>query len=198
MPRPDRSAERRSELLPVVAGTFAELGYRRTTTAELARRCGVQETTLYRLWNGKKAMFLASINHVFSASMSIWTERAAAAGDSSPAETVLAYEAEHLGELGLYRILFAAIGESDDPEIRAAVSSSYRRFQRWIEAQIAEHRRRQPTDTPSEIDPDLAAWAAVGVGTMINIARDLDLVDDSDRSRLLSDVGRLLLSGGKS
>jgi len=193
MARPDRSDERRAEHLPVIARTFAELGYRRTTTAELARRCGVQETTLYRLWNGKKAMFLAAIDHVFTASMSIWQEQATAAAGASPAETVLAYEAEHLGEFGLYRILFAAIGESDDDDIRAAVSSSYRRFHRWIERQIVDHRRRRTDTAAAPIDPAFAAWAAVGVGTMINIARDLDLVADDDRARLLSDVGRMLL-----
>src|SRR5262249_56740909 len=37
-PRPDRSHERRTELLPRIAGAFAELGFRRTTTAELAER----------------------------------------------------------------------------------------------------------------------------------------------------------------
>ena len=49
MPRPDRSPDRRRELAPVLARAFAELGYRRATTAELAERCGVQEKALYRL-----------------------------------------------------------------------------------------------------------------------------------------------------
>ncbi|MEE4271890.1 MAG: TetR/AcrR family transcriptional regulator [Thermoanaerobaculales bacterium] len=195
MPRSDRSAERRAQHLPVIAEVFAELGYRRTTTAELARRCGVQETTLYRLWNGKKAMFLAAIDHVFSASMAIWQTQAVAGDGTSSAEKVLAYEAEHLGEFGLYRILFAAIGESDDDDIRAAVSTSYHRFHRWIERQIIDHRRRRPEDAAVEIDPALAAWAAVGVGTIINIARDLDLSSGDERARLLSEIGGLLLQG---
>lgn len=43
MPRPSRLPEKRRELLPTVARAFAELGYRRATTAELARRCGVPD-----------------------------------------------------------------------------------------------------------------------------------------------------------
>ena len=39
MARPNRSDERREELVPAVAATFAEYGYRRTTTAMLAERC---------------------------------------------------------------------------------------------------------------------------------------------------------------
>ena len=195
MPRIDRSNERRAELLPIVAGTFAELGYRRTTTAELARRCGAQETTLYRLWPDKKAMFLAAIGHVFDISMEIWTDRASASDNVSPAEQVLAYEAEHLGELGLYRILFAGLNEFDDPDIREALRTTYCRFQHWIEERIVEHRRRAPASGPPAIGANDAAWAAVGLGTIINIARDLELLSSPDRARLLELVGRLLLDG---
>jgi AcrR family transcriptional regulator len=196
MPRPDLSHERRARLLPIVADTFAELGYRRTTTAELARRCGVKETTLYRLWPDKKAMFLAAIGQVFQVSMGIWAERSAHAGPAtSPAEEVLAYEAEHHGELGLYRILFAGLNETDDPEIREALRDSYRRFAGWIEDRVEEHRSRFPSTANPTIEPADAAWAAVGLGTIINIGRELDLFDSSDRSRLLAGVGRLLLEG---
>ncbi len=193
MPRTDRSAQRRAKLLPIIAGTFAELGYRRATTAELAHRCAVQETILYRLWPDKKAMFLAAIGHVFEISMAIWTDITAASDDASPAEQVLAYEAEHHGELGLYRILVAGLNEFDDPEIREALRSTYRRFQKWIEERVVEHRRREPSAEPYPVLPGDAAWATVALGTMINIGRDLDLLSSSDRTRLLDRVGRLLL-----
>ena len=49
-------AERRAEFIPILANAFAELGYRRATTAELARRCDVQENILYRLWPDKRSM----------------------------------------------------------------------------------------------------------------------------------------------
>ena len=62
MPRPDQSAEKRNELLPIIAETFTRLGFRRTTTAELAKRCKVRENILYRLWPDKKAMFIAAID----------------------------------------------------------------------------------------------------------------------------------------
>lgn len=73
MARPDTKLKQRDSLIPVVARTFAELGYRRTTTAELARRCRVQEPILYRLWNDKKAMFLAAIDHVYESSVAAWS-----------------------------------------------------------------------------------------------------------------------------
>lgn len=193
MPRTDRSDERRAELLPIIAGTFAELGYRRATTAELAKRCGVQETILYRLWADKKAMFLAAIGYVFDISMAIWTDITSTSADASPAEQVLSYEAEHLGELGLYRILFAGLNEFDDPEIREALRTTYRRFAQWIEERVVEHRRREPSNEPHPVGAADAAWAAVALGTIINISRDLELLTPADRGRLLDRVGRLLL-----
>jgi AcrR family transcriptional regulator len=198
MPRSNRSDRRRAELLPIVAGTFAELGYRRATTAELAHRCGVQETILYRLWPDKKAMFLAAISHVFDGSMTIWTDITSSSTDASPAEQVLSYETEHHGELGLYRILFAGLSEFDDPEIREALRTTYRRFQRWIEERVVEHRRREPSTEPHPVTATDAAWAAVALGTIINIGRDLDLLSSSDRARLLERVGRLLLDPSPS
>ena len=78
MARPNRSDEKRRELLPRLARAFADLGYRRTTTAELARRCQARETTLYRLWPDKKAMFIAAIRYVYELSEETWSRLASA------------------------------------------------------------------------------------------------------------------------
>ncbi len=193
MGRPSRRGERRAELLPIVARAFAELGYRRTTTSALAKRCGVQENVLYRLWPHKKAMFLASIGHVFQRSAAIWEDLLeAGARDGTAAERVIAYEAEHLGELGLHRILFAGLGETDDPEIRTHLKETYRRFQRWLRRRVEEYRGGRADRRP---EASLVAWAAVGLGTVVTIGRELELLPASARKRLLAEVGRLLLEG---
>lgn len=194
MARPDRSRQRREDLLPLLAAAFAKTGYRRTTTAALARRCGTQETVLYRLWPDKKAMFLASIDHVFRRSAAVWAELLA--GDlrkPSAAETILAHESEHHGEMGLYRILFAGLGETDDPGIHERLRRTYLAFQRFVRDQIADHRRL--SRSAAAPDPDLTAWALLGLGTITSIGRELDLLAPRNRKRLLRDAGRLLLEG---
>jgi AcrR family transcriptional regulator len=80
MARPNRSAERQLEAVSTLAATFAEQGYRRTTTAVLAERCGLTEVALYRLWPDKQAMFLAAIEHVGTNTERIWNAIAAAGG----------------------------------------------------------------------------------------------------------------------
>src|SRR5262245_2325792 len=138
MPRPSQIDAKRRELLPIVAQAFADLGYRRTTTAELAARCGVQETILYRLFADKRRMFIAAIGFVYDNSMRMWRQLLEASDRSAlPARALLDYEGTHHGELGLYRIVFAGLSETDDPEIRDALRQMYRHFARFAAEQIA-------------------------------------------------------------
>jgi AcrR family transcriptional regulator len=188
MSRKNLSDERRRELVAVIAAAFAELGYRRATTALLAERCGVQETTLYRLWPDKRAMFVAAIEYVGSNSEDIWRQ-AMAAGDNSrsAAQRVLEYESAHLGEFGLYRILFAGWSETDDEQIAAALRGVYARFLRFIRERVAEHRAAvSPPELPAA---DLTAWALVGLATAANLGRELGLLGDRKRRQLLAEVG---------
>jgi AcrR family transcriptional regulator len=191
MPRASRAQERRRELIPTVAGAFAELGYRRATTAELARRCGVQENVLYRLWPDKRAMFVAAIEHVYDLSIEIWERLLSGEeGDGrTAAERLLDYEAEHHGEFGLYRIVYAGLSETDDDQIRAALSRMYDRYRTFIGRRVREHRGGKGQGA----DLDAVAWALIGMGTMTSIGRELDLMPAAQRRRLWEQVGRQLL-----
>ena len=197
MARPSLVVEKRRELLPVVARAFAEMGYRRTTTADLARRCGVRENILYRLWPDKKAMFVAAIDYVFDLSAETWARLLEQpAKRQSAARKLLEHEASHHGELGLYRIVFAGLSETDDPEIREALGRMYEHFQKFIREQIEKHRAESDGDG-GKVTSTSAAWAVIGLGTVANIGRELGLMDESDRKRLMEQAGRCLLDAGE-
>jgi AcrR family transcriptional regulator len=188
MARPSGTGRRRSELLPVLARAFAELGFRRATTAELARRCEVQETILYRLWPGKREMFVAAIGHVFAESEAAWARLlGGATAKRGAARAILAYEASHHGQYGLYRLVFAGLSECDDPEVRAALRRMYGRFHRFVSEQIALHRGGDDGRVAE------AAWAIVGLGTVANLTRELGLLGTRARAQLIERVGALLL-----
>ena len=180
-------------LLPIVAAAFAQLGYRRATTAQLADRCGVRENILYRAWPSKKTMFLAAIDHVFEVSLRRWQQLLGSADEAAAdAERLLDFESVHHGEFGLYRIVFTGLSETDDPEIRTALRTMYQRFHRFIVQQLAAGgSARRPAD------PELAAWTFVGMGTISNISRELRLFSADDRRRFFHEIGRLLLRRGK-
>lgn len=194
MPRPDQSAARRRKLLPIIAHAFAELGYQRATTAELAKRCAVRENILYRLWPDKKTMFVASIDYVYEQAAATWRDVLKGVDDRAAAAAgLLQHEAEHYGESGLHRIILAGLSQTDEPEIREALRSMYRRFHRFVRGQIVAHRN----GVASSASPDetASAWAIVGLGNLANISRELGLLTDRGRKRLIGQAGRLLLDG---
>lgn len=193
MARPNQSDQRRAELVPVIAQAFADLGYRRATTAALAERCGLRENQLYRLWPNKKAMFLASIDYLYEYTAKIWRDLLARDGDSSPAERILNWEGEHRGETGLHRITFAGLNEADDPEVREALRRMYKKFHSFIVGQVKAHR----DEAGAGDDPDaaLTAWAVIGLGMMTNITYELGLLNSKAQGRLFKDVGTMLLEG---
>src|SRR5271170_1576678 len=125
-------------MLPIVAKAFAELGYRRATTAALAKRCGVRENVLYRAWPSKKQMFLATIDHVWQRSMEIWQELLAKSQETgmNSAWLILDYEATHHGETGLYKLIFVGLTETNDRQIVTALRRMYESFHDFIARQI--------------------------------------------------------------
>jgi len=194
MPRPDQSAKRRKKLLPIIARAFAELGYHRATTAELAKRCAVRENILYRLWPDKKAMFVATIDYVYEQSAATWRKILADIDDSADAAArLLKHEAEHHGESGLHRIILAGLSQTDEPEIRDALRNMYARFHRFIREQIVAHRKG--AGNAALPDATASAWALVGLGNLANISRELGLLTNRGRKRLMDTIGRLLLDG---
>lgn len=179
-----------SRLLPVMAAAFAELGYRKATTAALAARCKVRENVLYRAWPSKKAMFIAALDYVSDLSLATWHDllaRPAKGAKLSAAQRVLEYEAAHHGEFGLYRIVFAGLAETDDPDIREAMQRLYGRFHGFIVDQLRADRSDPPADM------ELVAWAMVGLGTVSNISRELELMSDRSRQALFRRIGSLLI-----
>jgi len=198
VPRPDTSPQRRREFAPLLAAAFAELGYRRATTAVLARRCGVRENILYRLWPDKQGMFIAALDFVYQHSESVWSVLLAEPdGDASPAERILGYEAAHHGEHGLYRLIFAGLSETDEPEIARALKRLYGRFQRFVRRQVEAHRGEARAGSGSgagaALDAEMAAWAIVGLGTVANVGRELGLLGAARRRRLILEAGAALL-----
>jgi AcrR family transcriptional regulator len=183
---------KKEELLPAITSTFAEIGYRRATTAILAQRCQVQETILYRIWADKKAMFVDAIDYVAERTLNTYRDvLAASAGDAkAPAEALLAYESRHIGEFGNYRIIFAALPETNEPDIRDALQRMYRQLHAFIVETVA---RSAPG-----IDAVKSAWGLIGLGTMMTISDGLGLMNRREREDVFRHVGSLMLGATES
>ncbi len=190
MARHSQIDEQRKKLLPIVCQTFSELGYRRTTTAELALRCDVRENILYRLWPDKKAMFLAAIDDIFQSRAEKWAEVLSDLPDpDARVERLIAYEAQHQGEFGFYRVIFTALAETDDDEMRDALIRMYRQFHKLVVKQIAtgsEHEEGKLTESD-------AAWGLIGLATISNIIVELKLLGPRQRQQMFAMVANALV-----
>lgn len=195
MPRPNQLDEQRQRLLPIVCRAFSEFGYRRTTTAELARRCEVRENILYRLWPDKKAMYLAAVDSIYAERLTLWDQLATERPDNADiSELLLSYEAEHQGESGLHKVLFDALGEAHDPDVREMLVSVYRRFHAALQRHIEESRPRSQSKSSSQLPVEMTVWGLIGLATVSNIIRELDLLPVKEREKMFLSVGNALLS----
>ena len=107
------------------------------------------------------------------------------------AEAVVAYEARHQGEFGFYRVVFTALVEADDPEIREAIRAMYRRFHERIRKLIETN--REGDKRPPGLPADAAAWAVMGLATVSNIIRELELLRPRQREEMFAQTAKYLV-----
>lgn len=99
-----------------------------------------------------------------------------------------------LGEQGPYRIIFAALSETDDRDVKQTLRRLYRRYHERVAEEIARHRKQRHGGEASE-DGD-TAWALIGLVAFMNIALELELMSGPKRRRLFSETAWLLLDVG--
>lgn len=153
--------ERRTSVLAAAVHEFAEGGLAGTSTETIARRAGISQPYLFRLYPTKKALFLATVEFGFDRVRDAF----AAAADGRTGESALeamgdAYDAliEDRKWLLLQLHAYAAC---DDPEIRAVTR---RRFgQLW-----------QQVERSSGGDP-AALRSFFGAGMLLNVVAAMDL-----------------------
>jgi hypothetical protein len=117
----------------------------------------------------------------------------------TPQETVdrlVAYEAKHQGEFGFYRIVFTALTESDDAEIRSALIRMYRQFHRLLRRHVDAG--REVADEQEILCADEAAWSLMGLGTMSSIIRELEMLRPRQRERMFENAAKYIVSGRSS
>ena len=184
--------DKKKKLLPLIASSFAELGYRRATTAELSKKCKVKEAILYRLWADKKEMFLESLDFITENLIQIWKEQLDNATENKIAlELLLNYESKHFGELNNYIIIFSGLNEADDPEIKESLQRMYFQIHSFLVEQITQY--KIATGKTTGIETTTLAWAFMGIGTMLTITKHLGMLTATSRERVLEETGKELL-----
>lgn len=195
MPRM-RSADRRQQLLEVATDLFARLGYRGTTTAELARAAGITEPILYRHFESKLDLFVTLVDEVGREVIARWQE--ALDGVEDPAqrlEVLLAGNpATHQKSRDDYRVIFQAMTEAEgDRGIGRAIRRHVARLHKFIADELAQLQRAGAVreDEPAS---DLA-WLLINVAVGYGMTSPMGVGGTgmgrkSDMERLLTDLVR--------
>jgi AcrR family transcriptional regulator len=126
--------ERREEILDAAQAVFAESGYHGASTEEIARRAGISQPYVFRLFGTKKDLFLAVNARCFRQTLEMF-QRAA---EGQRGEEALQAIGEAYGRLlqtdrTYLRGQMAAYAACDDPEIRQAVRNGFGDLVTYVE-----------------------------------------------------------------
>jgi len=191
---PRRSAQQRRRLiLQSAQAIFAATNYARVGTADLAKAAGISEPALYRYFPSKKDLFISTIKDSGGRLLEIWDRLAMEVVD--PLDVIWAIGLGYYDHLRsrspVMKLLFQAISEADDPDIRRALRENFASFIRFLKENIEEAKRRGLIRR--EVDTNVAAWQFMAMGLGLDLIHLLGFTEDIDRSAV-EEWQRLYLS----
>ena len=162
-PLSSRGARTRRRLLEAAEEVFAELGYHDASIVKLTEAAGVGQGTFYLYFSSKKEIFdelVLDLNHRVRQAMT----EAASHGTTRAEREVLGFTAffhftaEHPA---LYRIIRQA--EFVSPEML------HRHYDRLTDGYVAGLRQAMADGEIADGDPEVLAWALMGIGELIGM-----------------------------
>ena len=161
------AAQRRELVLEAAVAEFAAHGLAGTSTEEVARRAGISQPYLFRLFPTKKALFLALVERCFQRVRDTFTTAAAdLTGDEALTAMADAYE-QLLNDRTLLLLQMQAYAACDDPAVRATTRAGFKAL--W---ELTE----RLTGLPFQEVVDFFA-----VGMLMNVAAAMDLPSVDER-----------------
>jgi AcrR family transcriptional regulator len=153
---------RRDEILDAAVAEFAVTGLHGTSTESIARRAGVSQPYVFRLFGTKKALFLATVERGFDrilAEFGACLERARAEG-LPPLDVMGSRYIELLDDRAQILLQMQAYVACSDPDVRAVVQRRYGELFEWLES----------------VEPDPAlVQSFLSTGMFLNVAAAIDL-----------------------
>ena len=161
------AAERRELVLEAAIAEFAVHGLAGTSTEDVARRAGISQPYLFRLFPTKKALFLALVDRSFRRVEDTFTAAAGdRTGDAALEAMARAYEVL-LEDRTLLLMQMQAYAACEDPEIRTATRAAYKHLWELVE---------RLTGLPFQTVVDFFA-----IGMLMNVAAAMDLPSVDER-----------------
>jgi AcrR family transcriptional regulator len=126
--------ERRDDVLEAALAEFAAAGFEGTSTDDIARRAGISQPYLFRLFGTKKELFKATIARCFHRTLAAFQDAAEGLRGEEALHAIGArYRDEMLADRTYLRAQMQAYAACDDPEIRAVVRNGYGDLVAYVE-----------------------------------------------------------------
>jgi AcrR family transcriptional regulator len=157
-------AERREEILEAALHEFAEHGYHGGSTEGIARRAGISQPYVFRLFGTKKQLFMATVERCLRGTLEMFrTASAGLKGEEALSAIGEAYW-ERLGTDPVYlHAQMQSYAACDDAEIREVVRRGF--------GELVEYTQRV-SGVPSE---RIAHFFAKGM--LLNVIGSMDLLE---------------------
>jgi AcrR family transcriptional regulator len=155
--------ERREEILAVALEEFGEHGLDGTSTDTIARRAGISQPYLFRLFGTKKGLYLEAVRRCLRETLELFQD---AAGDLEGEDALHAIGQTYRGLLAdriRLRGQMQAYADCDDDDVREAVREGFGRLVEYVE--------RVSGAEPERIR-DFFAF-----GMLLNVFASMDLLD---------------------
>jgi AcrR family transcriptional regulator len=157
------AGERREEILAAALEEFGEHGLHGTSTDSIARRAGVSQPYLFRLFGTKKELYVEVVRRCLRETLELFQEASAGMKGEEALDAIGKAYVELLKNRTRLRAQMQAYADCDDPEVRAVVREGY--------GALVEHVERF-TDGDAERVRDFFAF-----GMLLNVFASMDLLN---------------------
>lgn len=196
-----KAGDRRRQLLEAAIQCFADHGYKGATTSMLAKAAKVSEPVLYQHFESKQELFVMLIEEVGREVLRSW--RHAIAPLKSPMDQLrvlfrLNPATTDPRTRQLYRVIFMAQAEINDPKIQTALREHYQQYARFLEHVLRKAQRAG--QVRRDVSPNGLAWQLIHAAIGFAFVKPLDIPGHASPANVEQTIGLLLelLAGDES
>jgi AcrR family transcriptional regulator len=176
------AADRKDAVLDAALIEFAERGFAGTSTEDIARRAGISQPYLFRLFGTKKELYIASVLRCFRETLELFQRSAEGLrGEDALHAIGDAYIAQlEANKTWLMAQMQSYAAAAEDPEIRAAVRAGYGDL-------VAYVKRVSGAEGP-------VIWQFFSTGMLLNVLATMHINDQPEpwMTELLASCGKEL------
>jgi AcrR family transcriptional regulator len=176
------AAERREAVLEAALHEFAERGYEGTSTEDIARRVGISQPYLFRLFGTKKQLFKAAVARCFRETLERFQRASEGLRGAEALEAMAeAYMEMLANERHRLRAQMQAYAACEDPDICEAARNGYGDLVAYVE---------RVTGLPQE---RITKFFATGMLLNVLATMDLDASPEPWSDRLIAGLDKQCL-----